>query len=95
MSWETTYFLNYTNYEIIMKLYQLDLYISSTSTSTGRSYDGSCVCTVQCTTGGAVFIVSSSEPISKKEIPGTVPVPYNSEDGICLVCKCKSGTVHM
>lgn len=47
---------------------------------------------VQCTTGGAVFIVSSSEPISKKEIPGTVPVPYNSEDGICLVCKCKSGT---
>jgi len=50
---------------------------------------------VQCTTGGAVFIVSSSEPISKKEIPGTVPVPYNSEDGICLVCKCKSGTVHV
>ena len=50
---------------------------------------------VQCTTGGAVFIVSSSEPISKKEIPGTVPVPYNSEDGICLVCKCKSGTTCM
>ena len=42
----TTYVLNYTNYEIIMKLYQLDLYISSTSTGTHRSYDGSCVCTV-------------------------------------------------
>jgi hypothetical protein len=38
----TTYFLNYTNYEIIMKLYQL--YISSTGRSIVLSYDGSCVC---------------------------------------------------